>query len=450
MSPAGAAGWGKDYDQIPRFLDDDIPCFIIFFKGRDEVRGSTARMDVVLSWGDSAADRASVALPVVGQLLLLLYVPEDSSVKNKMSYSASKGALNTLLNARQFASTGVSSGNSKAVEQIFGTTKAEFTHRAYASHTSVENPMSEVEEALQALPKQLDKKDFGKSMGYSLLATVSGKALPPQLSKYAAGNAASTSTSLFRGGQFNIHSKPSEAKQANKPSGMNVNRPPAGQGILPGFGGAAAAKSSPTNSASAAAAASPTSPSSSSASSSNGRAANGASGPTHVRRLSVSTGKCLVATCENKRVKMGYCQPCLTASEARRAAIAGQWTQRERHCNTATPFLHSHPHDQKGRIIAHPSPSTLFRIVPSRPLRRHVSFISPRSEYTDDALFQAIVDLHSNENEMRTDLAWMEAKLWSHLTRAPIVVVLPNCCHHSAVLSYPNHLTLHWFRSRVW
>ena len=34
----GSGGWGSDYDQIQRHLEKDKPCFIIFFKGRDEVR----------------------------------------------------------------------------------------------------------------------------------------------------------------------------------------------------------------------------------------------------------------------------------------------------------------------------------------------------------------------------------------------------------------------------
>jgi hypothetical protein len=130
----GGQGWARDYDLIQRHLDDDVPCFIIFFKGREEN-------------------------------ILILYVPENATVKDKMSYSASKGALNTLVNARQFASTGASSGSSKQCEQVFATTKSEVTHRAYSSQSSVQGPMSEVEEALQALPKQLDRKDFGKSMG---------------------------------------------------------------------------------------------------------------------------------------------------------------------------------------------------------------------------------------------------------------------------------------------
>ena len=247
-------------------------------------------------------------------------------MKQKMSYSASKGGLNNLLNARSFgsSSTGGSFGSAKQVQQIFGTTKEDFTRTAYHASMNVKGPMSEVEEALQALPKTLDKKEFGKSMGYSLLATVSGKELPPQLRNYAAGNAPSVSTSLFRGGQFNIHSKPSEAKAANK---FNVNKPSAPGQVLPGFGSAAAKVNPNATSSSSSFSSSKTSSSNSSSnvSVSSGIAAFGGSGATsangHGRRLSVSNGKCLVAGCENKRVKNGYCASCLETSSARREAI---------------------------------------------------------------------------------------------------------------------------------
>jgi hypothetical protein len=163
-----------------------------------------------------------------------------------MSYSASKAALNTLVNARQFAASGASSGNSKQVEQYFGTSKAEFTHKAYVAHKGEGQArppglMSEVEEALAELPKELSKRDFGKSMGYSLLATVSGKPLPPQLQNYASGsgNAASVSTSMYRGSSSNFYAKPSEARKANPGAAFSpTNRPPPGQTTLPGWGAA--------------------------------------------------------------------------------------------------------------------------------------------------------------------------------------------------------------------
>lgn len=109
----GNGGWSRDFDTVARHLDLDEPAFVIFFKNRDDT-------------------------------VLLQYTPEDATVKHKMSYSASKSALNSLLNARQFGAGGASFGSSKAVEQYFGTTKADFTHRAYCSHNDVKGPMSEV------------------------------------------------------------------------------------------------------------------------------------------------------------------------------------------------------------------------------------------------------------------------------------------------------------------
>lgn len=132
-SRSGGGGWARDFDLVGRHLDKDQPCFIIFFKSKDSV-------------------------------VLLQYVPEESSVRSKMQYSASKSALNSLLNARQFNGSGASSGSSKSVDQYFATTPAEMTHAAYTRHTTTVGPMSEVEEALSALPKTVDKKDFGKSM----------------------------------------------------------------------------------------------------------------------------------------------------------------------------------------------------------------------------------------------------------------------------------------------
>lgn len=169
--PFRSDGWGGDYDQIQRYLDDDQPAFIIFFKGRGEVSRDQTR-DKQSRPREATQTRPTLIRAMLLlvcpislfflQYLLLLYVPDSSLVKHKMSYSASKGALNTMLNARQFGSSGASTGSSKAVEQIFGTTKAEFTKAAYNAHNAVKGPMSEVEEALQALPKQLEKKDFGK------------------------------------------------------------------------------------------------------------------------------------------------------------------------------------------------------------------------------------------------------------------------------------------------
>jgi hypothetical protein len=193
----------------------------------------------------------------------------------------------------------------------------------------------QVEEALSALPKTIDKKDFGKSMGYSLLATVSGKSLPPQLANYASGggNAAQTSSNLYgrTGGSHNFFAKPSLAKAAN------VNKPPAGAPVLPGWGAtsptsaksnASASPIASPNAAAAAAAAASSSPSPSpsptaSAAASSLVAAGASSSIGSGAPLTVSTGKCLVSTCMSKRVKNGYCLPCLEASEKRRQAIFG-------------------------------------------------------------------------------------------------------------------------------
>jgi len=158
-------GWSRDFDAIARQLEADVPAFIIFWKSRDE-------------------------------LILITYAPDSATVKNKMSYSASKAALNTLVNARQFGASGASTGNSKGVEQYFAETKSEISYAAYQAHTKKEYHglrsvrrtetsagshcsvvrvlirccfllcvcVQEVEEALAELPKSIDKKDFGKSM----------------------------------------------------------------------------------------------------------------------------------------------------------------------------------------------------------------------------------------------------------------------------------------------
>lgn len=175
-----------------------------------------------------------------------------------------------------------------------------------------------------------------RMQGYSLLATVSGKSLPSQLKNYSGGgNAAETSSSLFKGGSMsNFYAKPSDAKRDN------MNRPQVGSPPgLPGWGAtspknagappsAAAAASSPTptpttpasSPASAvlsptdAAAASALAASSSSSSSSFGSAGRPAP-------LSVANGKCLVSSCTRRRFKNGYCVDCLQASAQRREAV---------------------------------------------------------------------------------------------------------------------------------
>jgi len=283
-------GWARDFDTVQRHLDDTVPCFVIFFRGSQE-------------------------------LMLLQYTPDNASPKDKMSYSASKAALNTLVNARQFAASGASSGSSKQVEQFFGTSKADFTHKAYTAHKGQQGPMSEVEEALAELPKTIDKKEFGKSMGYSLLATVSGKPLPPQLQNYASGNAAAVSSSLYRGSSQNFYSKPSEARKANPGAAFSANRPPAGQPTLPGWG-ASSPKSGGSASPPASSPSSASYPSPSQAAAAY-KAACAAASPKSGSDsgLTVATGKCLVGTCDNRRVKNGYCQPCLTASAERREKV---------------------------------------------------------------------------------------------------------------------------------
>ena len=345
-SRSGGGGWSRDFDLVGRHLDKDIPSFIIFFKSKESV-------------------------------VLLQYVPEEASVKHKMQYSASKSALNSMLNARQFSGSGASSGSSKSVEQYFATTPAELTHSAYTRHTSTTGPMSEVEEALHALPKTIEKKDFGKSMvtthtnntqrdaggrrmrnckspthcrgapltsilvafwlccvrqGYSLLATVSGKALPAQLKNYGGGgNAAETSNNLYKGGSMsNFYAKPSDAKRDN------INKPQAGAPPgLPGWGATSPkntgttsgsplssnAAASPTATSSPASAPSPTDAATASALAASSSSSSSFGSAGRPAPLSVANGKCLVASCPRKRFKNGYCVDCLQASAQRREAV---------------------------------------------------------------------------------------------------------------------------------
>jgi Cofilin/tropomyosin-type actin-binding protein len=146
----GTHSWQNDLDLIAPMLDQSVPCYIYVHRGTKEP-------------------------------LVCFWVPDTSSAKDKMVYSASKGALTAVV---------------PKAEEYFSSDKSDFSKSAYTKHKAAEKPLSHVERMLRD-NRSLKASDMNKS-GFGLLACVENKANPAMLRKLqgrSAGAGASTGTS---------------------------------------------------------------------------------------------------------------------------------------------------------------------------------------------------------------------------------------------------------------
>jgi hypothetical protein len=173
--------FSSDFDSLSSYVKSDTPCFFVFYK--------------------------SSSLP---RPLIVSFIPESSSVKDRMVYSSSKGALNSVLNDAGYPNN--------QIDQYHATSTSELRYSSYKEGKSFDRTlvMSEVEIEEAKLEKELSRSDFKKSAGYGLIAQVSGKPLPPQLKNYGESGSNSGSGS---GGFQRVYGKPSDMakKQQSQP-----------------------------------------------------------------------------------------------------------------------------------------------------------------------------------------------------------------------------------------
>jgi len=131
--PASSVDWEKDFDLVPPVLTDNEACYILY---RTEERQPTENF----LW------------------YLLCYVPDKCKVRDKMVYASTRANLKSGLGTNNF------------IDDIFGTNKAEFNSKGFASwkkHQEAEVPLTELEQQQnEDLEMGLFKGGVGTSTAY--------------------------------------------------------------------------------------------------------------------------------------------------------------------------------------------------------------------------------------------------------------------------------------------
>ena len=163
------AAWTVDFDGMKRGINLEHPYFIVFFK------------DAAVKEQGFISRLFSTAVPKgIRPCVLISYVPESTNVREKMVLSSSKALLRANLMSH-FNEKNVSDFSEYQADSA-----AELTYSAYSKYASIKGPMSQVEEELNALPKELSRED-AKAAGFSLLARVSNPNAAAVLPAYASG-----------------------------------------------------------------------------------------------------------------------------------------------------------------------------------------------------------------------------------------------------------------------
>ncbi|CAG8503939.1 4421_t:CDS:10, partial [Acaulospora colombiana] len=132
--------WDSDFDEVKKFLDEKIPCYILY------------RLDSRSSSGDY-------------EWLFLAYVPDESKVRDKMIYASTRATLTKEL------------GDYRFVDSMYGNKIDEFTLEGYhkhKQHQQAEAPLTQREKELaEVRSAEANENSFSSSARRSHAAGVS-------------------------------------------------------------------------------------------------------------------------------------------------------------------------------------------------------------------------------------------------------------------------------------
>ncbi|KXS21673.1 hypothetical protein M427DRAFT_51075 [Gonapodya prolifera JEL478] len=140
LTPSGT--WESDWNGIAGWLEDRIPCYVLY------------RLDA----GNNGDGSAS--------WILLQYVPDNSPVREKMLYAATKASFTKEI------------GDSWFVDSVYATSKSDLTLEAYKAHVAsskLAGPLTEAEKTLQKV--KLEEARFD-GVGTRRSNTASGISFP--------------------------------------------------------------------------------------------------------------------------------------------------------------------------------------------------------------------------------------------------------------------------------
>jgi len=143
--------WEKDFGRIGSLLKDGEPCFVVCWMDKSSTR-------TVYTGAPRPSSKGK-------DMLVAMFVPEDSPVKEKMLYASSRSALIEAVG--------------EGSEEYQGSSKSDFTWTAYSKLRQRDDSLlSEVERGLKDT-SAFKPEEVKEATGMGIIGWATGKSLPP-------------------------------------------------------------------------------------------------------------------------------------------------------------------------------------------------------------------------------------------------------------------------------